>query len=275
MEHVLPARPRPLRVLIALILALAASAEAADTGTVSGIVFDQSGTPVEAAAVTISGDHLPAGRTVQTGVNGRYQFEYLLPGEYALMIDKAGVGTSRRVAIVEVGRDTQVDVVIGLTVAESITVVAARPTVDVRSSEVAFNFTSDALNSLPIERTYRGLFQLIPGVSDNRSPIGPAAGGGRQDNTYLIDGANITNPGFGHLSSEVNELDIAEVNLKRAGISAEFGRTAGSVVNAVSRSGSNRVAGIGRIDWLSRDSGGRLHAAGRPAGRRRAAGDVP
>ena len=78
-----------------------------------------------------------------------------------------------------------------------------------------------------------------------------AAGGSRQDNLYLIDGVNITSPAFGYLSTEVNELDIAEVNIKRGGISAEFGRTGGTVVNAVSRSGSNRFSGIGRVDWLS------------------------
>ncbi len=158
---------------------------------------------------------------------------------------------ARRAAIVGVGKDTQVDFVIGLSVNEALTVTAATPIVDVRSTEVSFNFTTDTLNALPLERTYRGLFQLIPGVADNRSSVGPAAGGSRQDNTYLIDGANITNPGFGYLGTEVNELDIAEVNLKRAGISAEFGRTSGTVTNAVSRSGSNRFSGIGRIDWLS------------------------
>jgi hypothetical protein len=119
--------------------------------------------------------------------------------------------------------------------------------------EVSFNLQADTFNALPIERTYRGLFQLIPGVADNRSQVGPAAGGNRQDNTYLIDGTNITNPGFGYLSTEVSELDIAEINVKRAAISAEFGRTGGTVTNAVSRSGSNNFAGIGRIDWLSRD----------------------
>src|SRR6267143_1801320 len=85
-----------------------------------------------------------------------------------------------------------------------------------------------------------------------RSQVGPSAGGNRQDNTYLMDGTNITNPGFGTLSTEVSELDIAEINVKRAAISAEFGRTGGTVTNAVSRSGSNQVAGIGRIDWLSK-----------------------
>jgi Carboxypeptidase regulatory-like domain len=243
-------RVRQFPVAFALVLTMAAAAWAADTGTISGAVFDQNGQPVADATVKISGDRLPAGRTLQTSGNGIYQFDYLLPGEYSVEVDKVGIGIARRAAIVGVGKDTQVDFVLGLSVNEALTVSAASPIVDVRSTEVSFNFTTDTLNSLPLERTYRGLFQLIPGVADNRSAVGPAAGGNRQDNTYLIDGANITNPGFGYLSTEVNELDIAEVNLKRAGISAEFGRTSGTVTNAVSRSGSNRLSGIGRIDWL-------------------------
>src|SRR5262245_26217604 len=208
---------RGWRWLIVGVLALTlvgVGAQAADTGTISGLVVDRDGQPVADATATITGDRLPAGRSVTTGANGLYQFEYLIPGEYTIQIEKAGVTGSRRTAVVEVGRDTQVDVVVGLTVSETLTVTAAQPIVDVRSTEVSFNFKSDTLNNLPIERTYRGLFQLIPGVADNRSPVGPAAGGSRQDSTYLIDGANITNPAFGYLSTEVNELDISEVNLK-------------------------------------------------------------
>ncbi len=239
-------------LVFVLLLAFARSLRAADTGTVSGAVFDQNGEPVAEATITVAGSQLPAGRMVQTDANGLYQVQYLAPGEYAVAIEKPGIGSTRRAVIVEVGKDTQVDAVLGLSVREELTVSAAQPLVDLRSSEVAFNFHDDVLNALPLERTYRGLFQLIPGVADNRSTIGPAAGGSRQDNTYLLDGANITSPAFGYLSTEVNELDIAEVNIKRAGISAEFGRTSGTVVNAVSRSGSNRFAGIGRVDWLSR-----------------------
>jgi hypothetical protein len=245
------AAARPLLVIVfTLLISGPVSVFAADTGTVSGGAFDQNGQPVADATVRISGDLLPVGRTVTTGANGLYQFQYVLPGEYVIEIDKAGVGRSKRSAIVEVGKDTQVDFVLGLTLQEELTVTAAQPIVDIRSAEVGFNFKDEVLNSLPLERTYRGLFQLIPGVSDNRSSVGPAAGGSRQDNLYLIDGANITSPAFGYLGTEVNELDIAEVNIKRGGISAEFGRTAGSVVNAVSRSGTNRVTGVGRVDVL-------------------------
>ena len=243
--------PRVLFVS-SLLLGPVAPARAAETGTVSGTVFDPAGAPVTSAAVTIAGDVLPEGRMTATGTNGSYRFDYLLPGTYTIDVAGAGLGTGRRMVAVEVGKDTQADLVIGLTVSEVLTVTAATPIVDVRSVEVSFNLHADTFNALPIERTYRGLFQLIPGVADNRSQVGPAAGGSRQDNTYLMDGANITNPGFGYLSTEVSELDIAEINLKRAAISAEFGRTGGTVTNAVSRSGSNRLAGIGRIDWLSR-----------------------
>jgi hypothetical protein len=233
-----------------LAMAISAATFAADTGTISGAVFDQYGQPVAVAIVSLTGDQLPVGRVAETGSNGSYRFEYVPPGVYAVVADKEGTGSSRRTVIVEVGKDTQVDLAVGLTVKEDLTVTAASPVVDVRSTEVSFNFSADAIAALPIERTYRGLFQLIPGVADNRSAVGPAAGGDRQDNTYLIDGANITNPSFGYLGTEINELDIAEVNLKRGAVSAEFGRASGIVTNAVSRSGSNRVSGIARVDWL-------------------------
>jgi hypothetical protein len=237
-------------VVCVLVILTAVSASAADSGTISGRVFDQNGQPVADATVSLSTPQGTALRSIQTGANGFYQFEYLAPGEYAVEVASAGSGSARRRAVVDVDRDTQVDLVLGLRVNESVEVSAANPVVDVRSTEVGVNVKADVINSLPLDRTFRGLFQLVPGVADNRSRVGPSAGGSRQDNMFLIDGANITNPGFGFLSTEVNELDLAEVNLKRAGVSAEFGRTAGTVVNAVSRSGSNRFALMSRIDWL-------------------------
>jgi hypothetical protein len=237
-------------VIAALLLTPVASADAADTGSISGTVFDTSGEPVAEAIVRLSGDALPAGRSARSSVNGSFRFDYLVPGDYVVEVEVSTTSTSRRIVRVELGKDTQADFVAGIALAEQLTVSAKTTGVDIRSSEASFNFKSDDLNSLPLERTYRGLFQLMPGVADNRSRVGPASGGSLQDNTYLIDGANITNPAFGYLSTEINELDIAEVNMKRAGVSAESGRTAGSIVNVISRSGSNRVSGIGRIEWL-------------------------
>jgi len=241
-----------LRLSAALLFLLVAwAAHAADTGSISGAVFNQTGDVMADAVVKISGAALPVGRETQTDANGIYRFDYLLPGEYTLEVTAGGHPPSRRAAVVAIGRDTQVDVLLGVALSESITVRAVTPIVDVRSSGAGLTVSDARFNELPLEHSYRGLFQLAPGVADNRSAIGLSAGGSRQDNTYLLDGANITSPGFGTLAIQVNQLDIAEINLKRAGVSAEFGRAAGTVANAVSRSGTNRFAGLGRIEWLS------------------------
>jgi hypothetical protein len=240
------------RLFAALVLLLFASPalHAADTGSISGTVFSQTGDAVVSAVVKLTGEGMPAGRETLTDANGVYRFEYLPPGEYAVEVTSPGNPPVRRAAVVTVGRDTQVEVLLGVALSEEVTVRAVTPIVDVRSSDAGLTVTDARFNALPLERTYRGLFQLAPGVPDNRSPVGLSAGGSRQDNTYLLDGANITSPGFGTLTIQVNQLDIAEINLTRAGVTAEFGRTAGTVANAVSRSGSNRFTGLGRIDWL-------------------------
>ena len=90
----------------------------------------------------------------------------------------------------------------------------------------------------------------MPGVAENNRTVGVNAGGSRQDNTYLLDGVNITNPRFGYLSTEVNEYDIVEFNVKRGAISAEFGRSTGMVTNAVSRAGTNRLSGGLRFELI-------------------------
>ncbi len=245
---------RSMRVLcVAAVLSFLAAAPALAqvTGSITGVVFDQNAAPVAGAVVKITGDSLPGGRTVTTPASGQYVFTLLQPGVYTLEVSKQGIGDSKRQAVVEVDKSSTVDIVLGLAVKEEILVTAESPVVDLRSTEVDTNFKATTMQALPLERSYSGMFQLIPGVADNRSSVGPAAGGSRQDNTYLLDGVNITNPGFGYLSSEVNELDIQEVNIKRAGVSAEFGRSAGVVTNAVTRSGTNNFSGIARVDWLS------------------------
>ena len=228
----------------------AAVAQAGETGSISGIVKDSQGGVLPGATVRVSGPMLPAGRDATTTDNGAYVFEQLLPGVYTVDASLTGLGNAKRQVQVQVDRDTQVDLVLSPTLAEEVTVTAEPPAVDLRSTEVNFNFTDEVIDDLPLDRSYKGLFQLVPGVAENRSTVGPAAGGSRQDNTYLIDGVNITNPGFGYLSTEVNPLDIAEFNIKRGAVSAEFGRAAGFVANAVSKSGTNDFTGTARFDWM-------------------------
>src|SRR4051812_42996809 len=93
-------------LLVAFAVAAPALAWAADTGTISGSVFDQSGQAVAGAVVKASGGSLPSGRTVTTGVNGTFRFEYLLPGEYDVSIESGADRGVARHAVVDVGKDT-------------------------------------------------------------------------------------------------------------------------------------------------------------------------
>lgn len=223
---------------------------AGETGSISGVVKDSQGGVLPGITVKVSGPLLPAGRDAVTGSLGRYLFPRLLPGEYKVEAEQTGLGKSARNVRVQVDVDTQVDLTLSPTVSEELTVTAEAPAVDLHSTEVNFNYGAAQIQTLPVERSYKGLFALIPGVADNRSTVGPSGGGSRQDNTYLMDGVNLTNPGFGYLSTEVNELDIAEFNIKRGAVSAEFGRSAGFVTNAVSKSGTNELRGSARFEWM-------------------------
>jgi hypothetical protein len=247
-------RSRLSTLLWILVLLLAgAAAQAQQTGSVSGIVQDDSGQPLPGATVTIHGPMLPAGQVEVSRENGAFDFEKLPPGDYELSAELSGMGTAKRAVIVALGRDTQVNLGLGgATMSEEITVTAAIPIVDVRSTEVQVNYTQEFIEDLPVARDYKGLFQLAPGVASNER-LAPNAGGNRQDNTFLVDGINITNPHYGDILPNITELDIDEVNIKRAGISAEFGRTGGMVVNAVTKSGTNDLGGEVRLEYQPAD----------------------
>lgn len=236
--------------LCSIVVALSSPLFAGETGSISGVIRDSQGGVLPGALVKVSGPQLPAGRDAVTSGNGEYLFQRLLPGVYKVEASLPAMGTITRETRVSVDVDSQINLVLSPQVAEEVTVTGIAPSVDLKNAEVNFNYTSDVIKSLPLEQSYRGLFQLIPGVAENRSTVGPSGGGSRQDNTYLIDGVNITNPGFGYLSTEVNELDIVEFNIKRGAISAEFGRSAGFVANAVSKSGTNQIAGTARVGLM-------------------------
>ena len=246
-------------VLLMLAVSTSAAAQVSPSGSISGIVRDVQGLPVPGATVLVTGDSMPAGREITTDETGQFQFPRLQPGTYRVTARLQGMRDAAADAVVALERDTQVPFTMSpAAVAETVTVTAATPRVDARSTEVSVNFSREEFESRPLARSYAGLIDLAPGIAANQAftprgegtSYGVNAGGSRQENTYLLDGINITNPAFGELQQDVNELDVQEVNIKRGGISAEFGRTGGFVVNAVTKSGSNRLTGQARIEWI-------------------------
>ncbi len=238
------------RILLSLSLLVAATAAlAGETGSISGVIKDGSGAPVPGVTVKVSGPQMPAGYTVASRSNGTYGFPKLLPGSYTVEAELKGLGRAAKKVTVSVDTDYQIELVLVQTAAAEVVVTAVNAEVDKKSVEVNSNFVSAEIRQLPIPRNYSGLISLIPGAAGNQDAAGAVsiAGGTREENKYLIDGVNITNPGFGNLSVDTNELDIADVNVKHGAISAEFGRTSGVVVNAVTKSGTNDFRGTIRF----------------------------
>jgi hypothetical protein len=245
----------------ALLIALPVHIMSVDRGSVAGVVKAADGAPLTDAKVKISGAPLPAGREYTTGKDGAFRFLSLLPGKYTVEITHPRAIDLTVDVTVGLDRETQVAAVMTMIgkIEEEVTVRAATPIIDVKSTEISTNWVKQDVSNLPLGRSYSNLLQLAPGVAENRD-FAPNAGGNKQDNVYLYDGANITNPGFGYLGANFSELDIQEVNIKRGALSAEFGRAAGMVTNAITKSGTNQLSGTLRMvfepsgfTWKSRD----------------------
>jgi Carboxypeptidase regulatory-like domain len=247
------------RLLAALaVLCLVTPVFAQTTGSVSGDVTGPDGAPLPGATVTISGPQMPLGRTMTSLSDGSFQFSGLIPGEYRIRAELAGLGTFEQPVIVALSKDTQVRATLRAEATAAVEVSAAAPIVDTKSTSISEVTTREEIEKLPLARTFTGTFQLAPGVVDTGLAISPTntgfnAGGARADNTFLYDGVNVTNPFFGELYQDFAELDIQEVNITRGGISAEFGRTGGFLVNGVTRSGTNDFHGEVRIDYQPSD----------------------
>jgi hypothetical protein len=232
------------RFLLSLaLLVAAASAFAGETGSISGVVKDGTGAPVPGATVRITGAQAP--RDTLTGSGGAFKFAILLPGSYVVTAELKGLGRVSQQAKVLVDNDVQLTLALVQTSTAEVVVMGAAAEIDKKASEVNFNYTDNVIKDLPLSRTYQGVLKLVPGAAADTSGQGfvSVSGGTRQDNKYLLDGVNITNPGYGFLGVDTNQLDIADFNVKKGGISAEFGRTSGAMINAVTKSGTNQIAG--------------------------------
>ncbi len=239
-------------VLVSVLFASAVLAQT--TGSIQGVARDGEGAPLPGVLVSISGPQMPLGRTATTRVDGVFQFLNLIPGTYQLRAELQGLGVFQQEVVVSLTKVTEVWPVLRATAAEEVTVTAATPLVDTKSSDVSQVTKRETIEKLPLARTFSGTFQLAPGIVDSgveisNTNIGINAAGGRQDNTFLYDGVNVTNPFFGDLYQDFAELDIQEVNITRAGIAPENGRTGGFIVNGVTKSGTNLVHGEARLDY--------------------------
>lgn len=196
-------------------------------------------------------------RDLATGEEGYFRAPQLPPGNYEVSVERAGFGKYIQGPItLRVGQDAELEIKLSVaSINEVVSVTSDAPLVNTTNSEVGVNFDVKRISDLPMapNRNVLNLALQVAGVSQLSSGNSSFAAGGvnfavngmrTRSNNFMIDGADSVNPSVGGLVQEINNPDIvAEFRLVTNQFLPEYGRTAGSVVNVVTKSGTNAFHG--------------------------------
>ena len=241
---------RFLLLLAALLVTAApAFAQGEQVGALRGRLATSDGLALPGATITVASPALQGDRSVSSDVNGVYSIPGLPAGDYTIRFAMSGLATIERRVSVPLGSAVVVDGVLApAAVNETVDVTA--PTAPVATPAGSFNLRTDFTSLLPVGRTPFFLAELTPGVTDNTPNQNQLSigGGFAYDNKFLVDGVDINDNVFGQPNGLFIEEGIQEVQVLSSGISAEYGRFAGGVVNVITRSGGNMFSGAFRTN---------------------------
>jgi hypothetical protein len=249
--------------LVAVLLLLPAPALAQITsGTVTGRVLDSTGAVVPGAKVIlISETRGTRTAPVITNDTGDYVIPNVAPDQYTIEVTAPSFKTTRRTGIVVTGGDRvgvpPLTLEVGGTV-ETVTVTAEAPLIQTQSGERSFAIETKQVESLPIGHgNFTNLIAFTPGVRDGAaSQDGSRLGGASQDN-IMMDGISAMDTGNNGQMLNMNIESIGEVKILTQGYQAEYGRSSGLQITAVTKGGTNEFHGSGYAlftdsDWNKR-----------------------
>ena len=238
-------------LLVSFTLTTRAAAQGVQTGTIRGTVVDTDQRPVPGVTVTAASPVIQGTRSTITDTAGNYTLAALPPGAYEVTYELANFQTIMQQTTVLLGLTVDQNVRIqpaGVT--ESVRVVAETPG-PIATPTISGNLTHDEIDALATPRDILGISTLAPGVTENTPNPGVIAinGAFSFDNVFMINGVDIVDNLFAQPQNLFIEDAIQETQVLSSGISAEFGRFSGGVVNAVTKSGSNRFEGSYRLNF--------------------------
>jgi hypothetical protein len=233
-------------------------------GTLLGTVTDPSGATVPNAQISAANVATGVVTKATTNADGLYTAPNLLPGTYQVTVASAGFSTQvlNGVAIT-VGAQKVVNAVLQVgQVRQEVVVSDEAPTIQLASSSISDIVNATTVRELPLNgRSWTDLATLQPGVANPQ--MQPPFNGGRgqrgfgnqiaisgsrpQENNYRLDGASVNdyaNGGPGNVEGGALGVDaIQEFSVLTSTYPAEYGRTSGGVINAITRSGTNSLHG--------------------------------
>jgi hypothetical protein len=261
---------------VALVPAWVLAQSQATTGEVNGHVTDTQGGVLPGASVTLTNPANGYTRTVTTGAEGFYDAPLLPPGTYDIGYAMSGLESVKRKAAVTVGATITLNVILNVGgVAEEVTVVSESPLVETSSTIRTSTLDQNAIANLPINgRRFQDFITLTPTVQVDPQRGQLSFSGQRGINANIsVDGADFNQPFFGGIRGgersnnafTIPQEAIQEFQVVAAGYSAEFGRSTGGLVNAITKSGTNDIHGTAfylnrNKDWADKNAFGQKAA---------------
>ncbi|HEX6976677.1 MAG TPA: carboxypeptidase regulatory-like domain-containing protein [Vicinamibacterales bacterium] len=249
-----------LRIMSWVLMTLLAAATAgAQQGTTElrGRVADAQGAVLPGVTVVIRNQDTGMFRETTSGADGTFIATGLTPGTYQVSAELQGFRKfERKDLCLEVGKTASIDVNLAVGgLEETVTVSGESPIVDVTSKEIGGNITSETLVKLPsVNGNFVGFVGLLPGIvpSISTESFGSDSisvnGTDPRNNNYMLDGGNNNDDVIGQRAGTQARTPIEaiqEFQVITGQYDAQYGRTSGAVVNAVTKSGTNQIRGSG------------------------------
>jgi hypothetical protein len=223
------------------------------TASRSGKVTDATGGVLPGVTVTVTSLATNQNRTIVTNEEGVYRFAGLQPGLYAVNADLEGFAkfVQTNVAL-NVGSAVDLNVAMRVsTMSETVTVSGQAPIIESAKMDLSSGISRDQIETLPtISRNFLDYALLTPGVNEDVRTTGQGiglkvAGARDKDGALLVDGLWNTDESFTYPKVKYSQDAIAEFQVENIGGAAEFGRSVGGIVSAVTKSGTNSFSGSG------------------------------
>src|SRR6267154_264418 len=237
-------------------------------GTLTGTITDKTGSEIPNAQIVIKDLATGIERTVSTNKDGFYIAANLLPAEYQVTISASGFNTEIKTGIkLNFGAQQEFNLTLQVgTVTHRVEVTAEAPAVQLASSDLSATVQATTVRELPLNgRSWTDLAALQPGVDTIQTQPSFSSGADRgnrgfgqqltisgarpQQNNYRLDGISLNDYANGApgsvLGGSLGVDAIQEFSVLTSNYSAEYGKTSGGVVNAITRSGTNSFHGSG------------------------------
>jgi outer membrane receptor protein involved in Fe transport len=253
-------------VILGVLFSVPASGQVAGA-TLSGTITDSSGAVLPQAKVEITNVATGIITELTTNTDGFYTAANLLPGDYEITVSARGFNTEKRTGIsftVGARQTFDLSLHVGSATKEVIVVTSEVPAVQLSSSDISAVVNGTTVRELPLNgRSWTALAELQPGVNAIQTQPSFAQGTDRgnrgfgqqltisgarpQQNNYRLDGISLNDYANGApgsvLGGSLGVDAIQEFSVLTSNYSAEYGKTSGGVVNAITRSGTNQFHG--------------------------------